>query len=51
MASCFELDKASDALDIGLIYRFTKEPWNDLGLKQTVEMALAHYEISKERRP
>jgi DNA-binding NtrC family response regulator len=47
MTSSFELDKASDALDNGLIYRFAKKPWNDLGLKQAVEMAITHYEMSK----
>ena len=50
MTSCLELDKASDALDNGLIYRFTKKPWNDLGLKQAVEMAITHYEISQKGR-
>jgi DNA-binding NtrC family response regulator len=46
MTSCFELDKASDALDKGLIYRFSKKPWNDLGFKQSVEMAITHYEMN-----
>lgn len=46
MTSCFELDKASDALDSGLIYRFSKKPWNDLGLKQAVEMAITHYNMN-----
>ena len=47
MTSCFESDKVSDALDNGLIYRFSMKPWNDLGLKQAVKMAVTHYEISK----
>ena len=51
MTSCFELDRASEALDNGLIYRFTKKAWNDIGIKQAVEMAITHYGISKERRP
>lgn len=46
MTPCFELDNASDALDNGLIYRFSKKPWNDLGLKQAVEMAITHYEMN-----
>ena len=46
MTSCFELDSASDALENGLIYRFSKTPWNDLGLKQAVEMAIAYYEMN-----
>ena len=46
MTSCFELDKASDALDKGLAYRLSKKPWNDLGLKQAVEMAITHYEMN-----
>jgi DNA-binding NtrC family response regulator len=46
MTSCFELDSASDALENGLIYRFSKTPWNDLGLKQAVEMAITHYEMN-----
>jgi len=46
MTSCFDLNKALDALDNGLIYRFTKKPWNGLGLKQAVEMAITHYEMS-----
>ena len=46
MTSCFELDKASDVLDNELIYRFSKKPWNDLGLKQAVEMAITHYEMN-----
>jgi len=50
MASCFKLDKASDALDDGLIYRFNKKPWNDLGLKKAVKMAITHYEISQQGR-
>jgi len=47
MTSCFDLHKASDALGNGLIYHFTKKPWNDLGLKQTVEMAITHYKMRK----
>ena len=46
MTSCFELEKASHALDSGLIYRFSKKPWNDLGLKQPVEMAITYYEMN-----
>jgi two-component system, NtrC family, response regulator AtoC len=46
LTSCFELDNASDALNNGLIYRFSKKPWNDLGLKQAVEMAITHYEMN-----
>jgi two-component system, NtrC family, response regulator AtoC len=46
LTSCFELDNASDAFDNGLIYRFSKKPWNDLGLKQAVEMAITHYEMN-----
>lgn len=48
MSSCFESDKVVDALDNGLIYRFSMKPWNDLGLKQAVKMAITHYEISKK---
>ncbi|MBW1728534.1 MAG: hypothetical protein JRJ62_13370 [Deltaproteobacteria bacterium] len=46
----FGFDDPFEALDNGLIYRFTKKPWNDIGLKQAVEMAITHYEISKKRR-
>ena len=45
MTSHLDFDKALDALDNGLVYRFIKKPWNDLGLRQAVKMAVAHYEL------
>jgi DNA-binding NtrC family response regulator len=48
MTSYLDFDEALDALDNGLVYRFIKKPWNDLGLKQAVKMAVAHYEINAE---
>ena len=48
MTSDLDFDRALDALDNGLVYRFIKKPWNCLGLKQAVKMAVAHYEINTE---
>ena len=48
MTSYLDFDRALDALDNGLVYRFIKKPWNCLGLKQVVKMAVAHYEINTE---
>lgn len=45
-----DLEKAVKALDQGLVYRFIKKPWNCVGLKQAVKMAVAHYEINAETR-
>lgn len=41
-----DFDKALEALEKGWVYRFIKKPWDCLGLKQAVKMAVAHYEIS-----
>ena len=40
MTSYLDFDRALDALDNGLVYRFIKKPWNYLGLKQVVKMAV-----------
>jgi DNA-binding NtrC family response regulator len=48
MTTHLDFEKALDALDNGLVYRFIKKPWNCLGLKQVVKMAVAHYEINAE---
>ncbi len=48
MTSHLDFDEALNALDTGLIYRCIKKPWNDLGLKKAVKMAVAHYEINTE---
>jgi DNA-binding NtrC family response regulator len=50
MTSHLDFDKALDALDNGLVYRFIKKPWNCLGLRQAVKMAVEHYEINTETR-
>ena len=48
MTSHLDFDKALDALDNGLVYRFIKKPWNCLGLRQAVKLAVEHYEINTE---
>ena len=50
MTSHLDFDKALDALDNGLVYCFIKKPWNCLGLRQAVKMAVEHYEINTETR-
>jgi DNA-binding NtrC family response regulator len=46
MTSYLDFDKALEALNKGLVYRFIKKPWDCLGLKQAVKTAVAHYEIN-----
>jgi len=48
MTSYLDFDRALEALDKGLIYHFIKKPWNYLGLKETVKMAVEQYEINAE---
>jgi len=48
MTSHLDFDKALDALDKGLVYHFIKKPWNCIGLKQAVKIAVEHYEINAE---
>ena len=47
MTSHLDFDKALDALDKGLVYRFIKKPWDYSKLKQAVNMAVVHHEIKK----
>ena len=48
LTSYFKRDKALDALNNGLIYRFIKKPSDDFGIKQAVKMAIAHRKIDFE---
>ena len=48
LTSYLDFDKALEALDKGLVDRFIKKPWNCIGLKQAVKMAVEHYEINAE---
>jgi len=48
LTSYLDFDKALEALDKGLADRFIKKPWNCIGLKQAVKMAVQNYEMNAE---
>ena len=48
LTSYLDFDNALEALDKGLVDRFIKKPWNCIGLKQAVKMAVEHYEITSD---
>jgi CheY-like chemotaxis protein len=45
-----ELDAAMDAINRGGIFRYVSKPWNDLDLKNTLEEAVARYELILENK-
>lgn len=43
-----ELDAAMEAINRGGVFRYVSKPWNDLDLKNTIEEAVARYELILE---
>lgn len=45
-----ELDAAMDAINKGGIFRYVSKPWNDLDLKNTLDEAIARYDLILENQ-
>jgi CheY-like chemotaxis protein len=45
-----ELEAAMDAINKGGVFRYVSKPWNDLDLKNTLDEAIARYELILENK-
>lgn len=45
-----DIDAVLRAVNEGEVFRFILKPWNDMDLKATASMALAHYKLAEDNR-